>query len=101
MELTILKERVTSLLSRKRITMEAQYDTATPSRADLTKEVAKKVGAEEKLVSVRHIYTRFGKRTARIIAHIYSDEAQMKLLEGKPKGVKKATTGEQPAEAVA
>ena len=86
------------LLARKRVTLEATYDAATPSRNDLTKEVAKKVGADEKLVSVRHIYTRFGKRKARIIAHVYSDEQDMKQLEGKPKGQKKAAA-EQPAAA--
>lgn len=95
MDLTILKERETPLLARKRVTLEANYDAATPSRAVLTKEVAKKVGADEKLVRVRHIYTRFGKRKARIIAHVYSDEQDLKRLEGKPKGVKKAA--EQPA----
>jgi len=97
MDITILKERETPLLARKRVTLEATYDAATPSRADLTKAVAKKVGAEEKLVSVRHIYTRFGKRKARIIAHIYSNEKDLTLLEGRPKGVKK--TAEQPAAA--
>ncbi|MDO8643178.1 MAG: hypothetical protein Q7R76_06405 [Candidatus Woesearchaeota archaeon] len=95
MDVTILKERETPLLARKRVTLEATYDAATPSRVDLTKAVAKKVGADEKLVSVRHIYTRFGKRKARIIAHIYADEKDLKLLEGKPKGTKKAA--EQPA----
>ncbi len=81
MKVTVLKERDTPLLARKRVTLEAEYGSATPSRLDLKKEVAKKLSADDKLVILKHIYTRFGKQKAKIIAHIYSDEKEMKRLE--------------------
>ncbi|MFC1730496.1 30S ribosomal protein S24e [candidate division KSB1 bacterium] len=81
MKLEIKKERDTPLLSRKRVTLMAEYEGATPSRLDVKKEVAKKVSAKENLVIIKHIYTRFGSQKSKIIAHVYSDEAEMKKLE--------------------
>lgn len=102
MKLEIKKQRDTPLLSRKRVTLMAEYDGATPSRPDIRKEVAKKVGAKDNLVVIKHIYTRFGSNKAKIIAHVYDNEKDMKSIEhesllvkhdpeaGKKKGEKAA-----------
>jgi small subunit ribosomal protein S24e len=83
MELEILKEKETPLLSRKRITLEATYEGKTPSRIDLRKSVAGKIKSPEDLVIVRHIYTKFGQQKAKIIAHVYSDPKTLLQLEGE------------------
>jgi small subunit ribosomal protein S24e len=70
MKLDIIKERDTPLLSRKRVTISIEYEGATPSRLDLKKEVAKKVGSKEDLTIIKHVYTRFGRQKAKVIAHI-------------------------------
>ncbi len=81
MKLEIIKERETPLLSRTRVTLKAEYEGATPSRLELKKLVANKIKSDEKLVVLKHIYTRFGKNSAKIIAHIYQNEKDMKKLE--------------------
>lgn len=81
MDLEVLKERETPLLSRRRVTLMAAYGGATPSRKDLTKDIAKKLNVNEKLVILKHIYTRFGLQKAKIIAHVYGNEEDMKTYE--------------------
>lgn len=81
MKLEIAKERDTPLLSRKRVTLNLEYEGATPSRLDLKKAVAKKLGSKENLTIIRHVYTRFGKQKAKIIAHVYEKEEDMKVIE--------------------
>lgn len=107
MMLEISKERETPLLSRKRVTLSLQYEGPTPPRLELRKEVAKKLKADEKLVVLKHIYTRFGSQKAKIIANVYSDEKAMKnieekyLLEKHNPGAKKKEEGETEAKAEA
>lgn len=81
MKLEITKERDTPLLSRKRVTLNLEYEGATPSRLDLKKAVAKKLNSKENLTIIRHVYTRFGKQKAKIIAHVYEKEEDMKAIE--------------------
>lgn len=81
MDLEIKKERDTPLLSRKRVTLIAEYEGATPKRIDMRKDVAKKLDVEEKLVILKHIYTKFGSQKAKIIAHIYNNEEDLKKIE--------------------
>ena len=93
MDIKIVKEKDTPLLSRKRVTIYAQYKGATPSRPELQGEIAKKLKTKPDLVVLRHIYTRFGQERSKIIVHIYNDTKTMVMLEGqalvdkhKPKG---------------
>ncbi|MFO8016535.1 MAG: 30S ribosomal protein S24e [Candidatus Woesearchaeota archaeon] len=97
MKLEIKKERDTPLLSRKRVTLNAEYEGSTPSRMDIRKETAKKLKAKENLVVIKHIYTRFGAQKAKIIAHVYEDEKDMKKLEGEGL-LKKHNAGEEKKE---
>lgn len=106
MNIEIKKERDTPLLSRKRVTLMAEYEAATPSRASLRAEIAKKLNSPENLVILRHIYTRFGSRKAKIIAHVYRNEEELKKLEddsllvkhGYPSTKKKSAEGEKKEE---
>lgn len=81
MKLTINKERETPLLSRKRLTCDLEFEGATPARIVLKKELAKKANVDESLVVLKHIYTKFGKQKAKIIAHVYSNLEDLKKLE--------------------
>jgi len=81
MKMEILKERDTPLLSRKRVSLMANYEGPTPSRMDFLKEVSKLVDTEPDLIIIKHVYTRFGRQKAKIIAHVYSDKKEMMKLE--------------------
>jgi len=82
MEIEIVKEIETPLLSRKRITAWASFKGPTPSRVEILKEVAKSLKTKEELISIRHIYTRFGYEKVKLIIHVYSDIDTMVRLEG-------------------
>ena len=104
MKLEIKKERDTPLLSRKRVTLIAEYEGVTPSRMEMKKEVAKKSGAKENLVIIKHVYTRFGSNKAKIISHIYNNEDEMKRIENEsllskhdPNAKKKQGEGDEAA----
>lgn len=81
MELQITKQRDTPLLSRKRVTCMIEYAAATPSRLEFKKIVAKQLKAPEELVIIKHIYTRFGQKKAKVIVHVYNDKKEMELIE--------------------
>lgn len=83
MELKIIKERDTPLLSRKRATLEVVFKGATPTRAEIREAIAAKLKADKELTVVKHIYTRYGVEKAKVIAHIYSSKDDMKRFEEK------------------
>jgi ribosomal protein S24E len=83
MKLELQKEKELPLLSRKRATFVVEAEGATPSRKELLKEVAKKLNVDEKLVVIKHIYSKFGFSDAKIIANVYKNEADMKKFEHK------------------
>jgi len=104
MKLELQKEKELPLLSRKRATFTVISEGATPARKELVKEVAKKLNADEKLVIIKHIYSKFGHTDAKLIAHVYKNAADMKKFEhegliGKQTGKKKkGAAGEAAAE---
>lgn len=60
------------------------FQGATPSREKLRKAVSKELGSDEKLTFIRHVYQRFGSNRAKVIAHIYNNEKDAKLIEDQP-----------------
>jgi small subunit ribosomal protein S24e len=99
MEMQILKEKETPLLSRKRVTLELEATKETPARAELIKAVAAKVKAKEELVIIRHVYSQFGNKTVKVIAHVYKDAKEMAKIERAYLLKKHAQKEEAPAEA--
>ncbi len=88
MKIEKAKEVEMPLLARKRIKFDLEHPSApTPSRAVLKEEIAKKYGTKPELIAIRHVYTKFGLQTAKVIANIYEDEKTLKYLE-PPKGKK-------------
>lgn len=89
MELTIKKKTESPLLSRTRVTAEATYQGPTPTESAVKDSLASKLSVDKNLVSVRHVYTRFGKQFAKIIAHVYDNKKDMDLYEVKTKKQRK------------
>src|SRR3989344_1691283 len=79
----VLKENEMKLLSRKRVTLVMENKGATPSRAELIKEIAKKFKTKEDLVIIKHIYQQFGSNRTKLIVHLYEDKEKMKIFEHK------------------
>lgn len=98
MNIKLVKEAEAPLLSRKVLSFEIEYSgSKTPSKEDVRKTIASLQKVKEELVVVKHVYPRFGKSKAEIIAHVYNAIQDLKNYEPKPKkeGKKKA---EKPAE---
>lgn len=83
MDFKLVKEKDNPLLSRKRVTFEGAVDNSTPSRLSLRERVAKSLKTDSNKVIIRHIYTRFGSRNIRVIAHVYESEKDLNNTEDK------------------
>ena len=104
MKLELLEKKEMPLLSRTRLQFNLEFDKSTPKRDDIRKEVAKKAGVDESLTIIRHVYTKFGKREAKVIAHVYKNLEDMKKIEEKSmvkKHIKEESKPEQKPEAAA
>lgn len=100
MDLNIIKEKEVPLLDRKRVTL--QYNSQegkTPPRKQIAKEVAKKIGAKEDCVAIRHIYTKFGETASKIIAHVYKDFKTLEKYEDESTLVKQGLKEAKPKNA--
>jgi ribosomal protein S24E len=95
MELKINTQKDNKLLNRIEVEATVTFTGATPSRADMVKEIAKQAKADEKLVVIKHIYTDFGTTKATVRAFAYTDEATLKASET----VVEEKVEEKPAEA--
>lgn len=88
MEMKNLKETDMPLLARKRINFELEnVNSTTPNKNTLKEVIAKKYDTKPELVSIKHVYTKFGLQKVKVIANIYQDEKTLKYLE-TPKGKK-------------
>ena len=101
MDMTLLKERDTPLLSRKRCTLEVHFKGATPSRKQIRDEIAKKLKSDPELTVVKHIYTRHGVEKAKVIANIYTKKEDMLRFEDKGMLEKHSDKKEEKGEAKA
>ena len=81
MEIEILKKEKNELLGREGIEAKVAYSDATPSRKEMRKELAKKIGKKEDLVIVSQIKTYFGSGHAKIYARAYDNEKDLKATE--------------------
>lgn len=97
MELKVLKEKESALLARKRVTLSATFTGTTPARLELAKEVATATGAKPELVVVRHIYTKFGTPSAKVICHLYDKPEDLERLEEQHLKIKHKSKEEQEA----
>jgi len=83
MELQVMKEEQRPLLGRKEVTARVIYDTVTPKREDIRKDLAHKLKVKEELVIVNRIKPDYGKQSAMVDARIYDDEPTLRKVEPK------------------
>jgi ribosomal protein S24E len=88
MNLNITHKNNEPLLSRTEVKASMEFDSATPSYADITKAIASGMKTDEKLVAIRTVNNHFGSKTADVLAYVYSDEAKKQLIEPKVKAKK-------------
>src|SRR3989338_8170579 len=81
MDIEILKENETPLLSRKRYTIRINTTGATPSRKDLLQAISQKTKSNPNLTIIKHIYPQYGGKFTKIIVHIYKDMAALESIE--------------------
>lgn len=87
MDITVVNEKDEPLLKRKKIIVEMIEAGATPSRAALKEELAKKLNADAALLDVSQIEHHFGGGKVKVICYVYKDA---KLAEKLTKdGLKK------------
>ncbi|MBI2655281.1 hypothetical protein HYX06_02545 [Candidatus Woesearchaeota archaeon] len=95
MQIDIAEKKEEPLLSRTMVRANMDFDRSTPSYPETAALLASSLKADEKLIAIRHIYTHFGSKKARIIAYIYTDEGKKKAVEPKPKEKKDKKTEEK------
>jgi ribosomal protein S24E len=97
MDLKIIDKNEQPMLSRIEITGKLEFQGATPSTADVKKQLSSELKVGEDLIVVKNIATHFGSETADLTAYAYLNKEDMGKIEPKPKE-KKAKPGAKPAE---
>lgn len=102
MKIEFESEKVNRLLHRTELVCKIDTGGVTPSRKDLTAQVAAKKGVKDALVVVDNIGQEFGHKFAKAYVKVYESEKAAQAAEpkhlfarGKPKAAKEA---EAPAE---
>lgn len=84
MEMTIVEEKENPFFNRMDIKIRLRHEgMATPSKAEVVKELAKKYGVDESQVMVDYIFS---------VSGIGESFARVKILKEKPKGEKVETS---------
>lgn len=81
MELKLLSEKKQPLLGRKLVSGTLKFDKATPSYAEVKKDLAGKTKSSEEVIVVNNVYTDFGARTAKFEAAVYDSPEALKSVE--------------------
>ena len=77
----ILKQRDYPLLKRKRVSCMCDFTGPTPSIIQFKESLASKLKVNKDLIAIRHVYQRFGKTRAKVLAHIYETKEYKESLE--------------------
>ncbi|MDE1833323.1 MAG: hypothetical protein KGH58_02800 [Candidatus Micrarchaeota archaeon] len=83
MELKITSERENPLLKRKEITFSISHEAATMSKAEILKEVSKKLSLNPENTIVIKVDQQFGAKSSTGIAHSYESRQDLERLESK------------------
>ena len=77
LEMKISDKTEQPLLSRTELTGVISFDSATPSRTEVTKKIAESLKADLALVTVSSIDTDFGQKSAKVTAHLYKTKEDL------------------------
>lgn len=94
MNLKSLQEKENKLLDRKECLFEATFDSSTPKESEVKKSIAAAGKVSEDLIAIKKIAQGYGIKKARISAHIYRSQEQLKRVES----IKEKKKEEKPAE---
>lgn len=97
MELNITEKKEESLLSRTEVKASISFAGAIPPKDDIKKELALQLKADENLIVVKKVFSKFKGNNADVLAYHYIDEGCMKRIEGKKQKKAEAKEGEEAA----
>ena len=97
MKVKIIEEKENPLLNRKEIKIEVSEFDKTPSREEIRKQAAAKLGADEKKFLLDNLKQEYGKTKATAFVKIYKTEDDLKKHEPKYK-IKRNGIEEKPKE---
>lgn len=83
MEVHITSETTNNLLKRKEIRFSISEDDATVSKADVHREICKKLGLSPESTVIVSVNQAFGARQSSGIAHSYHSKEEMEKSEPK------------------
>ncbi|MBS3132095.1 hypothetical protein J4212_06690 [Candidatus Woesearchaeota archaeon] len=86
----ILEKEDEKMLSRTRVSAEAVFGAAVPSKNDVRAKIASLLKSQDSLVVINKIGTNFGSRKAIVDAYAYKDEKSLKSAEVIPRKVRRA-----------
>lgn len=88
MKTEIIEEKNNPLFNRKEIVLEVESEI-TPSHSEAEKIVSEKFKTSSETFKIKKIQGRFGSKTFRINANVYSSKEEKENVEAKPKKEKK------------
>jgi len=98
MDIEILKKQDEPLTKRQYFEAKLVFEGKTPSRLDIKKDLAHKLGTKENLTVVRKILNDYGSERAMISGYAYADETTLTKLENRYVIVRHLSKAEQTAE---
>ena len=81
MEINIVKDSKNEVAKRREIEFTITQEDRTPSKADVSKELCKKLNLSPEATVVVKMGQEFGTRMTRAVAHSYQDADAMKKSE--------------------
>lgn len=93
-ELKIIEEKENPLFSRKEVKAEFESEV-TPSKVQISEEIAKKYSTQPEVVKVLLIDANFGENKVKIDANIYLSKDEKEKYEIKEKKEKEAEEAKQ------
>ena len=90
MAFKIVAQEEEPLLSRIRVKAELIFENATPSNAEVAKQIASSLKKDESLVVVKKIATHYGEKQADVDAVVYENKEAKESIEAKTKHMREA-----------
>ncbi|MDE1810860.1 MAG: 30S ribosomal protein S24e [Candidatus Micrarchaeota archaeon] len=81
MELKIVSEKDNPLLKRKEISFSIEHEASTLSKAEVLKEVSKKLNLNPEFTIVITVAQRFGSKSSAGVAHSYASKEDLMKQE--------------------
>lgn len=96
--MNITSKKENPLLGRTEVEGTIEFKGATPSKAQVTEEIAQQLHQDPAVVAVKHIYTQFGHLQAKFTARVYASLEARKKVEVLPSHLKKKAGGNKAEE---